>query len=140
MEDMIDHDPSFRGRFYARLLIVNIYETSLKYKALLARDFRNDLVAAGVAAVEVEQLGIVHKGFVDLFDECNRLYGDVRRGIGAHKDLSAEKQLELIEKATIRDVADLVVEMMKWTSSLMRIFWIYTLAVATRAGIEIRIN
>jgi hypothetical protein len=140
MEDMVDHDPTYRGHLYARLVIVNIYETSLKFKSLLAKDFRADLATAGVSSADINELATIHRGFVHLFEECNRLYGDVRRGIGAHKDLSAEKQLALIEKATIHDVADLVTEMMKWTSMLMRIFWVHTVALAASAGIKIELD
>jgi hypothetical protein len=75
--------------------------------------------------------------FCRLFEECNRSFGDVRRGIGAHKDVSADRQLALIEKANIRDVADMAGEMMKWTSELTGIFWIYTAAVAASVGIQI---
>jgi hypothetical protein len=125
LEDMADHNSSFRGRLYARLLIVNIYETTHKLQSLLGRQLRADFLEAGVSKQEMDTLGKIHQAFVRLHEECDRRYGDVRNGIGAHKDPSAETQLELIEKANIHDVTNLVIEILKWTAGLTRLCAIY---------------
>lgn len=124
-EDMADYNASLRGQLYARLLVLAIYENTLKLQSLLSRRFQEDLSTAGFNEGEIENVRSVHRAFIAIYEDCKRKFKKVRDGAIAHRDASAEVQLRLINKAQITVVTDLAIEFLKETSKLTKVLQIW---------------
>lgn len=110
-EDMLRHQGTRRGLVYARFLVLLVYEASNKFRGLLGREFQADLRSLGYGDEDVVLARGVHKCFVRAFERCNRDFGDVRNGVVAHRDESGPTQYALIDKAQVREVVDMTLDM-----------------------------
>lgn len=123
LEDTVDHQGTRRALLYARFLVLLVYEASQKLRHLLGGQFQDDLRAYGYGEESVEIARTVHKCFVDTFERCNSEFGDVRDGIVAHRDSSAERQLELMEVADVPSVIDMTLQMERCAIHLSGMLW-----------------
>lgn len=121
-EDLIQHQKTLRGTIYARQLILLIYESAEKLRHLLGRQFQEDMQAIGYSVESVELVRRVLRCFNDVFERCNREFGDVRNGAIAHRDRSASTQRQLVEKVHPDLVAEIAAEMSECVLKLQKIF------------------
>lgn len=110
-EDMLEHQGTRRGLVYARFLVLLVYEASNKFRSLLGGQFQADLRSLGYGEDEVVLGRGIHNCFVRAFERCNRDFGDVRHGVVAHRDESGANQYGLIDKAQVREVVHMTLEM-----------------------------
>jgi len=125
LEDTVDHQGSRRALVYARFLILLVYEASQKLRQLLGGQFQEDLRAFGYGEESIKTVRRIHKCFVDAFERCNSEFGDVRDGIVAHRDESAERQMELIEVADVPSVIDMTLQMERCVVQLGAMLWVH---------------
>ena len=118
--EMIDDDSALRSNLYARLQILTVHESCLTLKSLLAKKFRTEMIVALGALADDSVLRKVHSDVCHLFEKSSREFGDVRDGIVAHRDADPEARVQLLEKADVRAVTDLVIEMLRILESVLR--------------------
>jgi hypothetical protein len=109
LRDMIQSDYSrLRATLYAGLVLLAVYETSKKYRQILSSDFQGELgrVLGPDGTVEARS---IHRSASDLYKKCDRDFGDVRRGLLAHRDPCAHERLRLLRKIDVRRIADLAI-------------------------------
>jgi hypothetical protein len=130
--ELVRYTGSLRGNLYARQIIITIHESALTMRSLLARRFREQLVAAsGAPGLDTELKGI-HSSIQALFDRCNARFGDVRDGIVAHRDSDPAVRTRLVEAADQEDVAILAADLQEVLNRLLIPLLAYTSSLHQR--------
>lgn len=110
--DMVRHTGTLRGHMYARLLQLTIHESARTLRSLLARTFRERIVAVlGEPALDAK-LREAHSLVSRLFDESDRRFGALRNGLGAHRDSDANTRHLLLYEIGEPEIVELV--FMNW--------------------------
>ena len=118
LADFATHTGTFRGNLYARLILLTIHESALTMRAVLAKDFREQL-ARTLGREELDHtVRQIHSRLDALFEESNATFGHVRHGIVAHRDRSAETRITLLNDAGQERIGQLVVEILPIVLSL----------------------
>jgi hypothetical protein len=114
--DYVRHEHSERAHLYARFLILTVYESTKTYRGLLGGDLQKKLNDTDGSGFFMQKVRDVHKQMSRLSDGVAKEYGDVRQGIGAHRDPEALKQLERVRAIGGEELADLYE---RFTSALL---------------------
>jgi len=133
LNDMVKHDSAWRGGFYARLIVLTVYESCKSLNSLLARKFREEFVKS-LGLTEDSSLKSIHSSFCKLFEQCRKDFGDVRNGIVGHRDCDPETRIRLLKQANCRAVADLAIAMLEPLRELQEIFLPYIRHITNKLG------
>lgn len=134
MDDVLKQGTDLRAKLYARMLLLVVQESLQKLRHLLGRQFRSAVEEIDSSGEMLAATNEVHSTVTKLFERVNRQYGDIRNGVIAHRDDSAERQMDLINQTSIREAADLTIELGDVTNSILAIGNEYTDGVIRREG------
>jgi len=112
LADLATHTGTLRGNLYARLILLTVHESCLTMESILARPFREQLVAAIGRAEADSILRQVHSDAITLYRRSERDFGEVRDGIVAHRDRDAEVRARLIAATEEEQIAQLAIDLL----------------------------
>ncbi len=122
--DMVSRDADLQAALYARMVLLTIHESCLTLRGLLGRDFqdeaRNAFGDEAVAAVRS-----AHSSLNAVFELANREFGDVRNGLGAHRDPDAHVRWRLLKKGSPHTVANIVIAFLTANVTLLGTLDVY---------------
>jgi hypothetical protein len=91
--DYLLHEDAPRAHVYARFLILTIYESTRTYRSLLGKRLQRKLSEQEGSVVFLQQVRAAHKELCAVSERADRVYGEVRNGVAAHRDEEAVMQL-----------------------------------------------
>ena len=114
-------------KLHARVLALTIYESLIKLKDLLDKDWsrkwslRRALNVLNVEPVIGPQLDRLHARLVAIFDQHGDLLKGIRDNVIGHRDQDVSLQLQWVRNADIKEIEELGWQLVAWTTDLINV-------------------
>jgi hypothetical protein len=137
--DYVENEHRPQAHVYARFLILTIYEGAKTYRHLLGKQLQAELASSDDAKELIPHIRRVHKALNTIASEAEKVYGDVRNGIAAHRDADAIIQLRRLRDIGGEELADFVLRFLQAAGELEVLLAAVTAGIAQSVKNHVRV-
>jgi hypothetical protein len=121
LEDILRTESEQRKKLYARYMALSLLEAAKTLRGLLGKEFQNELSTVGLPTDALTRARDAHRRFTRLFTEINGSLGEARNSVVAHKDASAQNQLNAIARVNVEEALRLGKAMTSCSADLTQV-------------------